>query len=190
MKRLLRTHHRYSRKMNMTRLAILILLLLPYALLRAQAVMAGIDSGDGVRLFPGDAAVLELREVKTWLSCAVTPARTELGFDLVFHAGHTAHVKLHDLEGEGNVLTSVFRVTPLGNPDKPIYFEQKWRVPRIPEDAGGTVALDSSRTDPAQPLSVMVLLNVGLQFAGGAGISQPESDALLFHPPRRDRRAC
>src|SRR3954447_25881584 len=108
--------------------------------------MAGDDSGAAVRLFPGDAEVLEMGEVRTSLPCVITPARTELGFDLVFHTGHTAHVKLRDLGGDGNVLTSIFRVTSLANPEKPIYFEQKWRVPPIPEDAAGAVTLDSSFT--------------------------------------------
>jgi hypothetical protein len=132
--------------MNMKHLAILILALLPYAPLRAQALMAGVDSGHAVRLFPSDAAVLELREVRTSLPCAITPARTELGFDLVFHAGHTTRLKLRDMAGEGNLLTSIFAVSPQGNPDKPVYFEQKWRVPRLLEDADGAVALDSSFT--------------------------------------------
>jgi hypothetical protein len=227
---------------NMKRLAIVVLALLPYAPIRAQALIAGDDSGGGaVRLLPSDAAVLEVHEVKTSLPCAITPARTEMGFDLVFHAGHTARVKLRDLEGAGNVLTSIFRVTPLSNPDKTVYFEQKWRVPPIPADAAGVASLDSSftvgegdyqvawllrdrnervcsafwktsariaikdghvtaglppgsvsdagsdsyagedasRSDLAQRLSVMVLLKVGPQVAGGASISQTESDALL-----------
>src|SRR4051812_9156665 len=100
-------------EMNMKCLAILILALLPYAPLRAQALMAGDDPGGVVRLFPSDAEVLELHEVKTSLPCAIMPARTELGLDLVFHAGLTTHVKLRDLAGEGNVLTSIFGVTPL-----------------------------------------------------------------------------
>src|SRR3954468_1151387 len=105
--------------MHMNCLVMLILALLPHAPLRAQALIAGADSGGAVRLFRWDAAVLELHEVKTSLPCAITPARTELGFDLVFHAGHTTRVKLRDLAGEGDVLTSIFGVTPLNNPDKP-----------------------------------------------------------------------
>ena len=225
----------------MNRLAILVLVVLPYDLIRAQALMTGDDSGGGVRLFPSDAAVLEVHEVKTSLRCAITPARTKLGFDFVFHAGQTARVKLRDLGGDGNVLTSIFRVTPLASPDKPVHFEQKWRVPPIPEDASGAVTLDSSftvgegdyqvawllrdsnervcsafwktsarlaikggqvaaglppgavseagsdfyvgedasRSDPAQGLSVMVLLKVGPEVFGGASISPAESDALL-----------
>src|SRR3982750_5022116 len=132
--------------MNMKRLAILTLALLPYAPLRAQAVVAGVDSGRAVRLFPWDAAVLEMREVKTSLPCAITPARTELGFDLVFHAGHTTRVKLRDLAGEGNVLTSIFGVTPLNNPDKPVYFEQKWRGSPLLGDAPRARPLGTSFT--------------------------------------------
>lgn len=224
----------------MKRLAPLLLALLPSGPLRAQSVMAGMESG-GVRLFPWDAAVFELREVKTSLPCAVTPARTELGFDLVFHAGQTARVRLRNLAGDGSVLTSIFRVLPEGDPEKPVYFEQKWRVPPIPENAAGAVALDSSfivgagdyrvdwllrdsservcsafwrisaripikegqiatglrpgavraagsdsygeqevaRSDPAQRLSLTVLLNVGPDVAGGASISRAESEALL-----------
>ena len=127
----------------MNRLAILLLAGVPYAPLRAQAVMAGADPGGSPRLFQSDATVLEMREVKTSLRCAVTPVRTELGFDLILHAGHTAHLRMRDLAGEGNVLTSLFRVTPEDNPDKPVYFEQKWRVPPIPENASGKADLNS-----------------------------------------------
>jgi hypothetical protein len=202
--------------------------------------MAGMDSGAS-RLFPSDAAVLELREVTRSLPCAVTPARTELGFDLVFHAGHTVRVQLRDLAGDGGVLTSIFRVTPAGDPNNAVYFEQKWRLPPVPANAGGAAALDASfivgegdyqvdwllrdrnervcsafwkisarvpikdgqivaglrpgavaasggesyadqeaaRSDPAQRLSVTVLLNVGPDIAGGASISRAQSDALL-----------
>ncbi len=223
----------------MKRIAILLLALLPTGPLPAQSVMAGMESG-GVRLLPWDAAVFELRELKTSLPCAVTPARTELGFDLVFHAGQTARLRLRDLTGDGSVLTSIFRVVPEADPEKPVYFQQKWRVPPIPENAAGATALDSSfivgegdyrvdwllrdsservcsafwrisarpikegqiaaglrpgavaaagsdsygeqevaRNDPAQRLSVTVLLNVAPEVAGGASISRAESEALL-----------
>ena len=127
-----------------TRIAILLIVLLPDSVLRPQSVMASIEPGAGGRLFPWDAAVLDLREVKTSLHCAVIPARTELGFDLVFHAGQTTRIRLRDLAGEGDVLTSIFRVTSESNPRDPVYFEQKWRVPPIPESAGGEIALESS----------------------------------------------
>jgi hypothetical protein len=127
----------------MTRLSVLLLGLLPCALLHSQSVIAGVESG-AVRLFPSDSAVFDLGEVKTSLPCTITPARVELGFDLVFHVGHTARLRLRDLAGDGNVLTSIFRVSPAANPGKPVYFEQMWRVPALPENAAGAVALESS----------------------------------------------
>jgi hypothetical protein len=104
------------------------------------------DQAGGVKLFPSDAAVLEVREVKTSLPCAVTPARPELGFDMVFHAGYTARVRLRDLAGDGNVLTSIFRVTPDSSPDQPVYFKQTWKVPAIPQNAGGATDLEAKFT--------------------------------------------
>jgi hypothetical protein len=224
-----------------TRIAILFLAFLPISILRAQSIIASIEPGAGGRLFQGDAAVLDLREVKTSLHCAVIPSRTELGFDLVFHAGQTTRIRLRDLAGEGNVLTSIFRVASGSNPRDAVYFEQKWRLPSIPESAGDEIVLDSSfvvgegdyqvdwllrdrdervcsafwkisarmptkagqvapglppgsigaagadsyamdgasRTDPAQRLSVTILLNLSPDVAGGAIISQAESETLL-----------
>jgi hypothetical protein len=225
----------------MKSLLLLLLAMLPFAPIRAQSIMAAGKSGGRLTLFPGDAAVFELKEVKASLPCAVTPSRTELGFDFVFHAGQSVHIRMRDLAGEGNVLVTIFRVVPEDSPDKPVYFEQKWRVPPLSENASGAVALDSSFTvgegnyevdwllrdnservcsafwkisarmpikggpivvglprgavaaagseasierdsskaDPAQRPPVTILLNLGPDFAGGASISQAQSEALL-----------
>ena len=39
------------------------------------------------------------------------------------------------------MLTAIFRVTPEDQPDEPVYFIQKWKVPLIDEDAGGHAEL-------------------------------------------------
>jgi len=109
---------------------------------RAQVVMRSLEPGESGRLYPSDAAILDLREVRTSLPCAVKQLRPELGFDLAFHTGYEVRLHLRDLaSGGGDVLTSIFRVTPDSNPDRPVFFEQKWRVPAIPEDANGATAL-------------------------------------------------
>jgi hypothetical protein len=114
------------------------------ATLEAQGVIQIMEPEKGGKLFPRDAAVLDLREPQTSLHCTVKPARPELGFDLAFHAGYEARLRLRDFAGEDNILTAIFRVIPDANPDKPVHFEQKWRVPEIGEDAKGSVSLEGA----------------------------------------------
>jgi hypothetical protein len=128
----------------MRRFGFLLAALLSSSPLRAQAIMPSLETPGGVRLFPGDAEALDVREVKASLPCAVTPTAAELGFDFVFHAGYTVRIRLRDLAGNGTLLTNIFRVTSDSNPDSPVYFEQKWRVPNLREDSEGAAALEGS----------------------------------------------
>ena len=97
--------------------------------------------GGSVRLFTSDAAILEAKEIRKDVPCTVTPVKPVLGFDLKFHAGYDVSVPLKDFAGSDNVLTAVFRVTPDGKPDESTYFSQRWNVPAIDEDAGGSATL-------------------------------------------------
>ncbi len=124
--------------------AVLISALLSSPTLFGQVLISGMEPGGTARLLPSDAAVLDLREPRTSLPCAVKPARPELSFDFAFHAGYEVRVRLRDLAGDGDLLTSIFRVTPENSPDRPLYFEQKWRVPAIEEDASGTASFDGA----------------------------------------------
>jgi hypothetical protein len=117
--------------------------LLP-ASLSGQSIMGNLKPGSSSRLLHSDATVLDLRDVSTSLPCVVKPVHPELGFDLAFHAGFEVRMRLRDLAGEGNVLTGIFRVTPDRDPGTPVYFQQKWKVPPIPEDAKDTVVLDGT----------------------------------------------
>jgi hypothetical protein len=67
-----------------------------------------------------------------------------LGFDLKFHAGYDVSVPLKELAGSDNQLTMVFRVAPDQKPDDAVYFSQRWNVPTIDADAGGSALLSGS----------------------------------------------
>ena len=97
--------------------------------------------GGGVRLFSSDAAILEARETRKDLPCTVTQIKPQLGFDLKFHSGYEVSFPLKELAGSENQLTMVFKVTPDGRPDEPVYFSQKVNVPSIDENAGGPAYL-------------------------------------------------
>jgi hypothetical protein len=71
----------------------------------------------------------------------VKPTNLEIVFDLSFHAGYDVSVPLHELAGEGNRLTAIFRVSQVGKPENAVFFAQKWTVPPIQEDAKGTALL-------------------------------------------------
>lgn len=116
-------------------------LLITTGALSAQVLMPVSGPGGMVRLFTSDAAILEAEEVRKDLPCTVTPNKPQLGFDLKFHSGYEVSLPLKELAGSDNQLTMVFRVTPEGHPDEPIYFSQHITVPNIDEDAGGLVYL-------------------------------------------------
>ncbi len=107
----------------------------------AQVLMPASGPGGSVRLFTSDAAILEAKEVRKDVPCTVTPVKPALGFDLKFHAGYDVSVPLKDLAGSDNLLTMVFRVTPDQKPDEATYFSQRWNVPAIDADAGGSATL-------------------------------------------------
>jgi hypothetical protein len=106
--------------------------------------MVGSGPGGMVRLFSSDAAILESGDVRKDLPCTVTPVKPMVGFDLKFHAGYEVTVPLKELSGAENLLTMVFRVTPDGKPDEPVYFSQRITVPAIEEDAKGDAYLQGA----------------------------------------------
>jgi hypothetical protein len=123
--------------------------MLSVALLWSGALFAQVPIGslrpDGERhLLPSTAAILDLREAKLSLPCSVKPVRPQLGFDLGFHTGYKVGIRLRDLAREGDVLTVVFRVIPNNNPNAVAYFQQKWNVPAIPENAEGEADLEGA----------------------------------------------
>ena len=112
--------------------------------LRAQTVMLGSGPGGLVRIFNTDSAVLEAQEVRKDLPCTVTPIKPALGFDLRFHAGYEVTIPLNELAGSEDTLTMLFRVTPEGHKDEPVYFSQRRSVPAIEEDAKGNAYLQGA----------------------------------------------
>ena len=121
--------------------------LLPCALLLtcgvspAQVLMPGSGPGGMVRLFGSDAAILESGEPRKDLACTVTSVKPALGFDLKFHTGYEVSIPLRELEGRGNTLTMLFRVTQENRKDELIYFSQHISVPEIEEGAKGDAYL-------------------------------------------------
>lgn len=82
-----------------------------------------------------DQAMLEPGDPRHDLNCAVTPEKPVLGLDLKFHAGYTVAIPLGDVEGMGNRLTVVFRVTPKAGGNA-AYFSDHIRVPPITQTSG------------------------------------------------------
>ncbi len=106
--------------------------------------MPAASPGGAVRLFSSDAAILESQEVRKDFTCTVTPTKPSLGFDLKFHSGYEVSLPLKELAGSDNQLTMVFRVTPEGKPDDPVYFSKHITVPVIAEDASGPAYLQGT----------------------------------------------
>lgn len=110
----------------------------------AQDLMPVSGPGGEVRLFSSDAAILESQEIRKDIACSVTPSKPVLGFDLRYHSGYEVTVPLHELAGSENLLTMVFRVTPLDHPGDPVYFSQHVGVPAITDDEKGPAYLQGS----------------------------------------------
>jgi hypothetical protein len=107
-------------------------------------VLGGAGPDSAVRLVQTDYATLELQESKKDLPCTVTPVKPALGFDLRLHTSYDVTIPLRELSGSQGSLTAIFRVTSARNEDKPVYFSQRFNVPPIEEDAGGSAELEGS----------------------------------------------
>ncbi len=128
------------------RVATLSLLAFPFALPQAwaQTLMLGSGPGHVVRTFNTDEAVLESQEERKDLNCSVEPIKPTLGFDLRFHGGYDVTIPLRELSGMDNTLTMIFRVTSDVDKDHPVYFSQKFNVPKIEDEAKGSAILEGT----------------------------------------------
>jgi len=117
------------------------LLAIASAPLAAQEPIAGERPGATARLSASDGSVLKSPEARKTLPCTVTPAKPELGFDLRFHAGYEATVPLKELAGDGDQLTTIFRVIPEGHPAAATYFAQHVPVPSLDDLDRGSATL-------------------------------------------------
>ena len=104
--------------------------------------MRASSPGGTVKLIGNDAAVLDTEEIKKDLPCTVTPIKPILGFDLRFHSGFGIQLPLHDMAGDGDNLTIIFRVTSATAQDSPYYFTQRYKVPEIDVEAKGDAYLE------------------------------------------------
>ena len=103
----------------------------------SQTVFPGLSSSGEMRLVQTDHVVLESREPRSDLPCVVTASKPELGFDFMFHTGYEVRVPIHELAGNGNELTVLFRVVARDRPDDPAYIVQRVPVPAIEARGGG-----------------------------------------------------
>lgn len=110
----------------------------------SQVLVNGSGPGGAVRMFPTDLAVLEAGESRTDLPCTVVNSKPVLGFDLRFHAGYDVTIPLRELSGSENLLTILFRITPLEPAGKTVYMTQRIKVPAIEEDARGDAGLQGA----------------------------------------------
>jgi hypothetical protein len=109
-------------------------------MLHGQVLVNGSGVG-GVRVFPSDMAVLEAGEPRQDLPCAVLNNKPLLGFDLRYHAGFEVSVPMRELAGSENLLTILFRVTPVEPAGDPVFLSQRIRVPSIDEESKGDAYL-------------------------------------------------
>jgi len=112
------------------------------ARLPGQQLIRPAEPGDPVNLLPSDLATLESDEIRKDLPCTVTPRKTELGFDLRFHAGYDVAIPLRELSDTDEMLTVIFRVFKEGDKDHSAYFSQHIHVPAIEADARGDASLE------------------------------------------------
>jgi hypothetical protein len=95
-----------------------------------------------VNLLPSDQETLESDDIRKDLPCTVTPRKTDLGFDLRFHAGYEVAIPLRELSDPEEMLTIIFRAFKEGGKDHASYFSQHVHVPAIEDDARGDATLD------------------------------------------------
>ena len=110
----------------------------------AQTPIRGAGPDGSVQLIGNDAAWLDTAsDNKRDLPCTVTPVKPILGFDLRFHSGYDIAMPLvrEVVQGDGDLLTIIFRVTSAADKNSPKYFSHKYNVPRLEEDAKGDANL-------------------------------------------------
>lgn len=120
---------------------VFLLLLLSTGICSAQVPVNGSGAAGRVRMFPSDLAVLEAGETRQDLPCSVLGSKALLGFDLRYHAGYEVSIPLKEISGSENLLTILFRVTPVEPAGEAIYLTHKIRVPSIDEEAKGDAYL-------------------------------------------------
>ncbi|MBV9037863.1 MAG: hypothetical protein JO182_25460, partial [Acidobacteriaceae bacterium] len=111
---------------------------------RPQGLLKPVQPGEPVMLLPSDMALLEVEEPRKDLPCTVTQRKAELGFDLRFHSGYQVSIPMHELSGDSELLTVVFRAYPQEDKSRASYFVQHFRVPVVEEDAKGEAILDGA----------------------------------------------
>jgi len=108
----------------------------------AQEIIREGVSGSELHLSHSDIAVLGAGETRDDLPCSVEPLDPKLEYDLTFQAGYVARVPLAALAGDGNALRVLFRIEPLDQEGaEPVYFRDRYTVPKIASDAGGDATL-------------------------------------------------
>ena len=109
----------------------------------AQRVMSPSGSGS-INMIGSDMAIFEGGEHRKDISCTVTGMKPLLGFDLKYHSGFEVSVPMKELAGSENLLTILFRVTPVEPAGEATYFTYRVRVPQIEEDAKGDAFLQGA----------------------------------------------
>jgi len=81
--------------------------------------------------------IFEDQQARKDLPCVADAIRPSLGFDLRMHAGFEATVPMKELARlSPATMTVLFRVTSDTNGDQPVYFTQRYNVPRIERTDG------------------------------------------------------
>jgi hypothetical protein len=77
----------------------------------------------------------------TGLSCSVVISKPTLGLDLKFHSLYQISVPIQELEGNGNTLVVLLKITARAQADQPVYLQQHFPVPAFDEHASGQAAI-------------------------------------------------
>jgi hypothetical protein len=108
----------------------------------AQALLRPGSPNRPVVLPAGDDAILESSEPRADLPCAVRSKPPELGFDLRFHSGYVLTLKMDQFSTSENLLTTIFRVTPIPAGSASVYFVDHVPVPPAGRERQGSAELE------------------------------------------------
>jgi len=118
------------------------------SVLRASIVLVGLDClhafsqslGSGSLVpEPADFALLESKQPRKDLPCAVSPIKPAVSFNFTFHSGYRVTMPTKELAGlRNNDLVVFLRVVPLDRPEDTMYMAQRLHVPaQLWEDSAG-----------------------------------------------------
>jgi hypothetical protein len=114
------------------------LILLISVLATAQVRLERVDPAS---TSAADRQLLSGAQTVNSLGCRLSPVKPAIGLDLRFHSGYWVAVQLQTIAQRAGELRTLVRVTPVAQPDRPVFLARSIAVPQLDPGANGEAQL-------------------------------------------------